>query len=143
VSNILKAALCVFLFFTYGNAYAQDSQSDREKAVERYFKAMPFDTMIEEASVEMAKRLPEEQRADFVSFMTTEVRFDVILTAAKASLANRLTTDEINAFASFMESPLGKSSMAKMKFYMADVMPVVQAEVARAIEARKLPHTRG
>ena len=140
--QFLKIAFAFALFFC-GTSYAQDSQSDRELAVERYFKVVPFDQMIHEMSAEMAKQMPVEQRADFIKFMTSEVRFDLVVASAKASLAKHFTTEEINALAAFMESPAGKSSMSKMKYYMADVMPVVQAEVARAIGARKMPQSEG
>jgi len=138
VLNLTKNFVLVAMLFALSPlAAAQDSVADRQAAVERYYQAMPFEAMMVEMSEEMAKQLPENQRADFVKFMTSEIRFDVVLVAAKASLAKHLTTEEINAFTEFMSSPVGKSATAKMKYYMADIMPVVQAEVARAIEARK------
>ena len=143
LKHFFKSALVIAAFSFCGPSFAQDSQSDREQAADRYFKAMPFDQFLNEMSVEMAKQLPAEQRADFIVFMTSEVRIDVVLASAKASFAKHFTTEEINALAAFMESPVGKSSMGKMKYYMADIMPVVQAEVARAVQARKSKQPEG
>ena len=141
--TLLRIALVAIALLCFGNVHAQDTQADRVAAVDRYFKIVPFDQMIQEMSAEMANGLPAEQRPDFIKFMTTEVRFDVVLSAAKVSLAKHLTTDEINALAAFMETPLGKSSMGKMKYYMADLMPVIQSEVKRAIDARTAPQKAG
>ena len=48
------------------------------------------------------------------------------------------TTDELKALADFYGSPVGKSAMKKFGAYMADIMPVVQAEIMKA--AAKMNH---
>ena len=143
-SNTVAKALspvlvALTLLLGASNVAAQDVDTPeaRTAAVERYLKAMPFDQLMADIATEMATRMPPGQGDDFVLFLTREVRLDVIESAAKQSLAKHLSLEELNALAEFMERPEGKSAMSKMKFYMADVMPVVQQEVARAIAARE------
>ena len=119
------------------SADAADTPEARAVAVDRYVRAVPFDQFMHEIASEMSNQLAPEQRSDFVHFITKEVRLDLIESAAKQSLAKHLTLKELNALSDFMESPEGKSAMSKMKYYMADVMPFVQQEIARAMAARK------
>ncbi|MFC5578791.1 DUF2059 domain-containing protein [Lysobacter niabensis] len=130
-------ALALLLGASNASAQETDTPEARAAAVERYLKAMPFDQLMADIATEMATRMPAGKGDDFVLFLTREVRLDVIESAAKQSLAKHLSLEELNALAEFMERPEGKSAMSKMKFYMADVMPVVQQEVARAIAARQ------
>jgi hypothetical protein len=44
-----------------------------------------------------------------------------------------MTVDELQAFIRFMEDPAGRSAMNKMKFYMADVMPIIQKQAISVI----------
>ena len=120
-----------------------DSPEAREQAVERYFKTFSIDELRTGMVEEFVKQLPSEKRDDFARFMNTEVRWSEIEAAAKKSLARHLTVQEIVAFTEFMEKPEGKSAMAKMKYYMADVIPVAQAEVQRALSSRQQPTSTG
>jgi hypothetical protein len=42
------------------------------------------------------------------------------------------TTDELKVLADFYGSPGGKSTMQKFGTYMADILPVMQAEIIEA-----------
>jgi hypothetical protein len=66
--------------------------------------------------------------------MTNAIRWDVLERAALSSLVRNLTVQELNALADFMESPHGRSAMKKMGAYTADVMPIVQQELIRAMQ---------
>ena len=59
---------------------------------------------------------------------------DVITEAMVASMLKHFTADELAAIADLYESPVGQSAMSKMAVYMADVMPVIEAEVMRAVD---------
>jgi len=88
---------------------------------------------------EVSKQMPPEQRSAFENALLKNVRLEVLETAAKESLAKHLTVAEINAFTEFMRRPEGKSAMNKMKYYMADLMPVIQQELMRAIKLSEPP----
>lgn len=119
------------------DAAAEDAPQHKAELVERYFELVPMNQIIKDSASEIASQLPAEHRLDFIEFMTKEVRVDLIESAAKQSFAKHMTTKELSAFVEFMEKPEGKSAMAKMKFYMADIMPVVQSEVMKVIAKRQ------
>ena len=74
-----------------------------------------------------------------VDTLTKNVRIDVLEAAAKQSLAKHLTADELRVFVEFMRQPEAQSAMDKMKFCMSDLTPVVQRELARAIQITNAP----
>src|SRR5690554_1806522 len=115
-------------------ATVEDTPQNRAELVERYFELVSLDQMLNESVSEIASGLPAEQRLDFIEFMTKELRFDLLEIAAKQSFAKHMTVQKLSVFIEFMEKPEGKSAMEKMKFYMADITPVLQGEIIRAIE---------
>lgn len=50
----------------------------------------------------------------------------------KDAMVKNFTADELKALADFYGSPVGKSAMKKFGVYQADVMPNIQAEIAKA-----------
>ena len=48
------------------------------------------------------------------------------------AMVKNFTTEELKALADFYGSPVGKSAMQKFGAYMADIMPVMQAEIMKA-----------
>jgi hypothetical protein len=60
------------------------------------------------------------------------VNYDVINNASIESMAKHFTIAELSALADFYELPVAKTAMQKMGVYMAEVMPVIQAEMLRA-----------
>ena len=55
-------------------------------------------------------------------------------------MVKHFTTEELKALADFYGSPVGKSAMQKFGAYMADIMPVMQAEIMKA-QAKTEPLT--
>ena len=60
--------------------------------------------------------------------MTTQVDIAALSKAMIDAMVKNFTTEELKALADFYGSPVGKSAMQKFGAYMADIMPVVQAE---------------
>jgi hypothetical protein len=67
--------------------------------------------------------------------LTKHFDLDALVAAEKQSLAKVFTVGELNAMIQYQSTPEGKSSMKKMGAYMADLMPVIQAEIKKAMEA--------
>jgi hypothetical protein len=67
--------------------------------------------------------------------MRDAVRPEVLERAAMASMVKVFTAEELNALADFFGSPVGKAAMGKFGVYMADVMPVIQQEMFRALQS--------
>jgi hypothetical protein len=86
----------------------------------------------------MAETLPADQREQFKKVMTTQVDVAALSKAMTDAMVKNFTTEELKALADFYGSPVGKSAMQKFGAYMADIMPVVQAEIMKA--AAKMGH---
>ena len=133
IYNISRIALYIAALGIAPSYAQEDSLEARRAAAERYFRLVPMKSVWEEAIPEVAKSLPESDRAGFIRVAkSTDV--SRLESAARESFARHMSVKEINAFVAFMELPEGQSAMKKMKFYMADLMPVLQAELRNAID---------
>ena len=109
-----------------------DTPQARKEAAERYAKVSDVRKLMADSVEAMAQRMPDAQREEFRTLMITHVRPEVIEAAMMAAMRKHFTARELNALADFYGSEEGRSAMAKFGRYMADVMPLVQAEMARA-----------
>lgn len=90
--------------------------------------------MFADVATNMAKTMPENKRDAFIRLMTKNLDIEALTKAIKQSLIKHFTTDELNALATFYSSKEGKSAMKKMGIYMADLMPVIQSEIQKAMQ---------
>ena len=133
-----KLVLLVFLL-TLGPvslfaADTADTQANRQAAAERYLAVAPMAGIMNDTIEKTSVNLPEEQREAYIEFMTEYVRIPVLEEAALASMVRHFTVRELNALADFYGSPEGRSAMKKFGAYMADVVPVIQQEILRAMQ---------
>jgi hypothetical protein len=138
----LKKPLLIVFFVVMGSscifaAGTPDTPGNRQAAAERYLAVAPMDSMMKDMFEKTSENLPAEQRKPYVNFMTKYVRINVLERAVISSMVRHFTVRELNALADFYGSPEGRSTMKKFGAYMADVMPVIQQEMARAIEQHK------
>ena len=117
---------------------AADTPETRRKEAERYLQVSPPKALFEDMADKMAANLPADQREQFKKLMTTQVDIAALSKAMKDAMVKNFTTEELKALADFYGSPVGKSAMQKFGAYMADIMPVVQAEIMKA--AAKMNH---
>lgn len=111
-----------------------DTLEARTKVANEYFKIISMKKMMADMAKEISKQLPAEQRASFEDLLINRVRIQYLEDEAKKSLTKHLTLKELELFVEFISRPEGKSAMDKMKYYMADLMPVIQNEMRRAIQ---------
>ena len=111
---------------------APDTPETRRKEAERYLQVSPPKALFEDMADKMAANLPAEQRDQFKKLMTTDVDIAALSKAMIDAMVKNFTTDELKALADFYGSPVGKSAMQKFGAYMADIMPVMQAEIMKA-----------
>ena len=114
-----------------------DTPENRSAQIERYMRAVPPIELMQDIATNMANTLPPEHREDFRRLMLVHVDNDRIIEAMKESMVRHFTADELAAIADLYESPAGKSAMDKMGVYMADVYPVIMAEMKKAMQALK------
>ena len=117
---------------------APDTPETRRKEAERYLQVSPPKALFADMADKMAETLPADQREQFKKVMTTQVDIAALSKAMTDAMVKNFTTEELKALADFYGSPVGKSAMQKFGAYMADIMPVVQAEIMKA--AAKMNH---
>jgi hypothetical protein len=117
---------------------ATDTPETRRREAERYLQVSPPKALFEDMADKMAASLPADQREQFKKVMTTEVDIAALSKAMTDAMVKNFTTEELKALADFYGSPVGKSAMKKFGAYMADIMPVMQAEILKA--AAKMNH---
>jgi hypothetical protein len=131
--------LLVLTLFARSSVFsAADTPETRRKEAERYLQVSPPKALFEDMADKMAATLPADQREQFKKLMTTQVDIAALSKAMTDSMVKNFTTEELKALADFYGSPVGKSAMQKFGAYMADIMPVVQAEIMKA--ASKMNH---
>jgi hypothetical protein len=134
----LVVLLLLTLFAWFPLFSAADTPETRRKEAERYLQVSPPKALFEDMADKMAETVPADQREQFKKVMTTQVDIAALSKAMVDAMVKNFTTDELKALADFYGSPVGKSAMQKFGAYMADIMPVVQAEIMKA--AGKMQH---
>jgi hypothetical protein len=131
----MKRNLWIIAFAAFtGTCFAlEDTPANRSEEAERYIAATPPQELFADIAVNMAKAMPEGQRKQFIDLMTKNLDIAAVTDAMKESMVKTFTADELKALADFYNSPVGKSAMKKMGPYMADLMPVMQTEIQKAM----------
>ena len=130
--------LLVLTFCTWSPVFsAPDTPETRRREAERYLQVSPPKALFEDMADKMAETLPADQREQFKKVMTTQVDIAALSKAMTDAMVKNFTTEELKALADFYGSPVGKSAMQKFGAYMADIMPVVQAEIMKAAAKMK------
>ena len=131
--------ITVVLLALTGSAFASNVLSDtpenRAKVVDEYLKVIPVKDLLDDLTEKLAATVPENKREAFKSMLTKHFDLDALVAAEKQSLAKIFTVGELRAMIAYQSTPEGKSSMKKMGAYIADLMPVVQAELVKAVQA--------
>jgi len=129
--QIIFAALSLFTssLFVFS---ATDTPETRRREAERYLQVVPPKALLEDTADKMATNLRPDQREQFKRVMTTQLDIAALTKAMMDAMVKNFTTDELKALADFYGSPVGKSAMQKFGTYMADIMPVMQAEIIKA-----------
>ena len=123
-------------------SFAATLQNTKDQLINEYFSYIPMKPLLDEMAIEVAKQVPADKRQQFINMMTKNVRVEVLEKAARQSLAKHLTVAELQLFVNFIKQPEARSAMGKMKYYMADLMPVLQMEMMRAVQASSLAPTK-
>src|SRR6202008_2496045 len=109
-----------------------DPPETQRKEAERYLQVSPPKALFEDMADKMSANIPADQRDQFKKLMTTEVDIAALSKAMIDAMVKNFTTEELKALADFYSSPVGKSAMQKFGAYMADLMPILQAEILKA-----------
>ena len=124
--------LSVLAFSTLSPVLGVDTPETQRHEAERYVQANPPKAVFADMADKMAANLSPDQREQFKRIMTTELDVVALTKAMTDAMVKNFTTEELKALADFYGSPVGKSAMQKFGAYMADIMPVMQAEIMKA-----------
>jgi hypothetical protein len=111
---------------------ATDTPETRRHEAERYLQASPPKALFEDMADKIATNLPADQRQQFKQMLTADLDIAALTKAMIDAMVKHFTADELKALADFYGSPVGKSAMQKFGAYMADLMPIIQAEMMKA-----------
>ena len=119
-------------FCAWSPVYATDTPETRHHEADRYLQAIPPKALFEDMADKMATNLPADQRQQFKQMMTKDLDIAALSKAMTDAMVKHFTTEELKALADFYGSPVGKSAMQKFGAYMADLMPIIEAEMMKA-----------
>jgi hypothetical protein len=128
----MRLILVIFILFALPVQALEDTTENRRIEAERYIVAADTKQMLSSMADGLAMNMKPEDRDGFRQMMTKFVNIDVINNASLESMVKHFTIDELSALADFYDLPVAKTAMLKMGVYMAEIMPVIQAEMLRA-----------
>lgn len=136
----MKRVTVLVVLVAIMSALPAAAQDPKVEAAKNYLKVVPIESLMNEMTREMLKRAPEDQKA-FITDALSSVDRKKIEKATVDAMVKHFTAKEINALANFYKSPEGRSVMKKFPAMQADMMPVIQTEVAGALQRafEKLP----
>ncbi len=121
-----------------------DNPENRTAAAERYMKAMPPKDMLQGLASRVSPNLPEKERKDFLEVMQSADLEQAVSRITMEGLVKNFTVGELNAMTAFYGSPEGQSAAKKFGPYMAGIMPQIQQEVKKGMDAKpKEPEAKG
>jgi hypothetical protein len=94
---------------------------------------MPVAKMYHDTMHQLANRLPEEKRAQFIYFMERGIDAEKLEKIALDTMVKHFTAEELDALADFYGSPVGESILQKFGPYMADAQTAIMPELFRVI----------
>jgi hypothetical protein len=131
-STLLRVLLVIAAALQVAAANANENDAARAAALERYLKAVPVSKMMDGTIVDMAAKLPADQREHFIASMRRAINGPRVEQITRAAMLKTFTADEMNALADFYTSAHGASAMRKFSAYMSELMPPLAGEVQRA-----------
>jgi hypothetical protein len=112
-----------------------DNPENRIVVAKKYLEVMPPKELLHEVATRVAPTLPEKNRKVFIDVMSSPAMEQAATQISLNGLVKYFTVDELNAMVAFYGSPTGKAAFKKFAPYMGEIMPQIQQEVRKAVEA--------
>ena len=132
MNHILAVTTFVVLTLSSAAHALDDTPENRRQQADRYLKATPLSDMFNDMAEQGARNLPPAQQSEFKALLTKHLDLESLTQSVNEIIIKHFTADELKALADFYGSPVGKSAMKKFGAYMADAMPIIQAEIIKA-----------
>lgn len=95
---------------------------------------MPIEKMMRDLVQKMAQTIPEKDCEKFIEFMLNHLDIKALERGTLDTMLKQLTVREMNAPIKFYGSPEGQSVKKTFGEYMADIMPLIQQEMLKAVQ---------
>ena len=125
--------IILFCSFVFPATALEDSTENRQHHAKRYMTAVSPEDVIRDMAKNISMNLPPEDRKSFRAGIQSYLDVTEIEKASYKLLVKYFTAAELEALADYYSSPLAKSAGKKMGAYSAELMPVMQAEVFKAV----------
>ncbi len=113
--------------------YAQDTVGNRTIAAEKYIDSIDLNKMINGMIAQVAKTLPKDKSQFFVKKAKAGIDTQGLRSVLIDTLVQVFNLEELVLMAEFYGSPTGKSIASKFPKYMGVAMPLIGAELKRAV----------
>ena len=135
MKHFVRFFVVVIAFCLWSRLPAQaldDTPANRAAQADYYLTAAPPQALLSDMTEKISATLPLDQRPLFKALMGKNLDVNAVINLMRAAMIRNFSADELKALGDFYGSPLGKSAVAKMGNYMADAMPPMMAELAKA-----------
>lgn len=116
-------------------AATADTPENRRIAAEAYFKVEKPAELAGKMTQAVAAQMPEPQRTDFMNFMHDHDPVASMMPQLQDVVVKTFSVSEIEALTRFYGSPEGRAIKAKLPTYMANIMPIIQANVMAMMQS--------
>jgi hypothetical protein len=116
-----------------------DNPENRTVLAKRYLEIMPAKDLLHGLASRVSHSLPEKDRKAFTDIMESPAMEKEANRLLLENLVKNFTTGELNAMVVFYGSPDGQSALKKFGPLMAEVMPKIQQEVKKGMDAVQKP----
>lgn len=127
--------LLTLLLLATASLATEDTEENRLREVERYLEYVPVAELMAEMTDSMSRTLPLDQQAFLRKVMNEYFDVELLTETMKDAMVRNFTLEEISALADFYEQPVAKSAMRKSSLLMGEIMPIIQREAERAVQA--------
>lgn len=112
-----------------------DNPENRTTLAKKYLEIMKPKEMLQSVAGRVGPRLPEKDRKSFTDIMNSPEIEKAAYRITLDGLVKHFTVGELNAMLAFYGSPEGQSAAKKYSGYVGEIMPQIQQEVKKAVEA--------
>lgn len=136
IGSIQMKKIIFITILALATSFSASSDDTKAKlaAIDRYYAAQSPSEMLNSFVDNYSKQLPKKDAKIFREIMLEEMDIEGTMEKIKPIMAKHFTLEELTALANFFESKNGSSAMAKMGPYMAEFMPMYQAELKRVMQ---------
>lgn len=115
-----------------------DMIQNRIAAAKHYVKEISIQNIFQSVVYEMAMEIPEKKREEFMKFMDKAFQIQELENVVVTTMVKHFSLNEIEALSDAENTLEDLSMRKKFNTYIADVMPLIEQEIIRALKESKI-----